>query len=155
MRINTYRKIFGVGPTGAILSLTLFFIAWWGDRIVGHPVITIRSGEMRVIGVLFVVAGSILHLWTFVTLKRWWSGNQLCTAGPFQWFRHPMYAAWVTFISLGVSLLLNSWVFLGWYIVLHPIWHRLVLKEEKMMADSFGDAYQFYKARTGRFIPKI
>jgi protein-S-isoprenylcysteine O-methyltransferase Ste14 len=69
--------------------------------------------------------------------------------------RHPMYAAWITFIDLGISLYLNSWIFILWYLLLQPIWHRLMVTEEIMMADTFGSEYQLYVERTGRFFPKI
>ena len=104
---------------------------------------------------MLLAAGLGLHFWTFVTLRNWWRGNHLCTGGPFHYFRHPMYAAWVTFIAMGVALLFNSWVFLIWAFLLHAIWHLLVKPEERMAEAVFGDEYRRYCARTGRFVPRI
>ncbi len=64
-----------------------------------------------------------------------------------------MYAAWITFISPGVAVYLNSWILLLWVVSLHPVWHRLVIHEEKMMCQRFQDEYRAYAQRTGRFIP--
>jgi len=155
MEIDRYRKVFGVGPSGAVISLVLFAIAWWVDLALGHLTITIHSGVTNVAAAILITTGAALHVWTFITLKKWWSNSRLCAGGPFRWFRHPMYAAWITFITLGICLFLNSWVFVGWYLLLHPIWHRLVIKEEMMMADHFGDAYRQYRVSTGRFFPKF
>ncbi len=149
------RKIFGVGPKGAVISLLLLAIFAWIDRMMGNPAILLHSAPMKAAGAVLVVIGLGLHFWTVWTLRNWWLKDRLCTLGPFKCFRHPMYAAWITFISLGVALYLNSWVFLFWVVLLHPIWHRLVIQEETMMLENFGDAYRAYAIRTGRFIPRI
>jgi protein-S-isoprenylcysteine O-methyltransferase Ste14 len=153
MKINWYGKIFGVGPLGAIYSLSLLWIFFWIGRKVGNPQLFANHALMRIAGVAIAVMGLGLHLWTFKTLGNWWMKNQLCTRGPFKYFRHPMYAAWITFIALGTSLFLNAWIYLVWYVSLQPIWHRLVVREELIMADLFGNDYQTYAACTGRFFP--
>jgi protein-S-isoprenylcysteine O-methyltransferase Ste14 len=66
-----------------------------------------------------------------------------------------MYAAWITFISFGVALFFNSWIYIIWAMSLHPVWHRLVAKEEQMMIELFADEYMDYADRVGRFIPRI
>jgi protein-S-isoprenylcysteine O-methyltransferase Ste14 len=65
-----------------------------------------------------------------------------------------MYAAWISLISPGVALYLNSWVFVCWVILLHPIWHKLVKREENKMMFAFGKIYVDYAKKTGRFFPK-
>jgi protein-S-isoprenylcysteine O-methyltransferase Ste14 len=148
-------KIFGVGPFGAVVSLALLAIAWRLDRALGHPEIYEHSVLMKLFAALFIVAGLGLHLWTFRTLRGWWARDQLCTGGPFTYFRHPMYAAWITFIALGAAILMNSWIYLLWCVLLQPLWHRLVVREETMMTETFDGEYLQYMKRTGRFIPKV
>ena len=133
----------------------LLFIAFIVDRILdsanimGHPVF------IKLVGVVFIIVGITLHLWTAWTLRNWWIKDKLCIGGPFQYFRHPMYAAWITFISFGVAFVLNSWIYIIWAVSLHPIWHRLVAKEEQMMFELFANDYVQYTERVRRFIPKI
>ena len=155
LKTGKYKKIFGVGPFGAIISVSLLIIAWWIDQILGHLSISGHAMPIKIAAVLFFLAGLGLHIWTGWTLRHWWINGQLCTRGPFKYLRHPMYAAWITFIALGICLYLNSWIFLFWYLILQPIWHRLVVVEENMMANTFGSEYYSYAARTSRFIPKI
>lgn len=150
-----FKKIFGVGPLGVAISLILLSLVWWIDRLFGRPSITVYSTLLKAIGILLVVIGIGIHLWALWTLRHWWIDNRLCKLGPFKYFRHPMYAAWITFIASGISLYLNSWIFLLWPISLQPIWHRLVIQEEKIMADIFGNEYNVYAQHTGRFIPRI
>ena len=155
MGSDKVQKIFGVGPRGAAISLLLLALIAWVDSMVGHPAIVVNEVPMKTAGVMLVVIGLGLHFWAFFTLRNWWVNNRLCTQGPFKLFRHPMYAAWITFIFSGVILYLNSWIFLSWLVLVHPIWHRLVRKEETVMLENFGDEYREYAIRTGRFVPRI
>jgi protein-S-isoprenylcysteine O-methyltransferase Ste14 len=130
-------------------------LAWLVDLRLGRPPILADPTPLRyAAGVLFVL-GLGLHIWTMRTLRNWWQEGRLCTRGPFKYLRHPMYAAWISFISLGFALAMNSWIILLWYFLLHPLWHVLVRKEEKMVEVIFGDEYRRYSKGTGRFVPRL
>ena len=149
------RKTFGMGPLGAMISLGLFFVFLWLEKKLGLSRISGDPGQLRWIGGMFIAAGLGLHLWSFLTLRNWWRGDALCTGGPFQYFRHPMYAAWITFAAPGLALWLNSYALLVWAVLLHPLWHTLVGREENLMIGLFGQNYSSYAAKTGRFIPRL
>jgi protein-S-isoprenylcysteine O-methyltransferase Ste14 len=153
--INRYKKIFGVGPSGAIISFLLLTVALFVDRRLGCPKLMNNPVPLRCIALTLIGLGLYLHSWAFFTLRNWWRRDSLCTKGPFRYLRHPMYSAWITFVSFGFALILNSWIILFWSIVLHPIWHLLVVKEEKMLENIFGSQYRKYSSQTGRFIPKF
>jgi protein-S-isoprenylcysteine O-methyltransferase Ste14 len=155
MEHSRTKKLFGVGPVGFLISLALSMVFGWANRRAGHPCLTAYTWVTKDIGIALIIIGLGLHFWSLATLRNWWQKDRLCTGGPFKWFRHPLYAAWVTFIAPGIAVLLNSWILLVWAALLQPIWHWLVRKEEKMMMDRFGDEYRAYAARTGRFIPRI
>lgn len=148
-------KIFGVGPRGAAISLLLLALAAGVDRRLGHPVILDDAAGLQATGLALFLLGLGLHVWAFLTLRRWWREDRLCTGGPFRYFRHPMYAAWITFASSGAALILNSWVYVGLVLLLHPIWHCLVRQEETAMRERFGEEYGDYARRTGRFLPRL
>lgn len=153
---NKLRKIFGAGPTGAIISLFLFATFVWADSTLKLAIVGEHAGFIiiKTIGILFVGLGVGLHFWSFFTLRNWWVDGQLCKRGPFKYFRHPMYAAWITFICPGIALYLNSWLYFFWVFLLHLIWHKLVKKEEIIMINTFGERYKNYARQTGRFFPK-
>ncbi len=155
MKIHRLKKIFGVGPLGALISLALFFFFLLLNRLGGQPAISTQTTLIKSAGAVLVTAGGVLHLWSFQTLRNWWANNQLCTSGPFKFFRHPMYAAWITFIVTGISLYLNSWIMLLWPVSLQLVWPGLVAREEMIMGDIFGEEYRRYAKRTGRFMPKL
>lgn len=155
MKPDNTHKIFGIGPLGALLSLLLLALFAGIDRWTGHPHLMRDRALLQALGATAIGLGLGLHGWSFATLRRWWLEDQLCTQGPFQFFRHPMYAAWISFICPGVALCLNSWVYLVWALVLHPLWHNLVGREEKTMEAVFGNEYRDYASRTGRFILRL
>lgn len=148
-------KFFGIGPMGASISLLFLSLFAWVNQMIGQQVTTVYDAQIKYFGIALIIFGLGLHIWSFWTLRNWWSNDKLCTNGPFKYFRHPMYAAWITFISSGIALYLNSWVYFIWVLLLHPIWHKLVKKEESTMIDTFGDIYNDYARQTGRFIPKV
>jgi protein-S-isoprenylcysteine O-methyltransferase Ste14 len=149
------QKLFGIGPIGAVISFIFLTIAFWVDRLFGHPAILENLSLIRVVSAGLGAIGLGLHLWSMWTLRHWWVEDQLCTTGPFKWFRHPMYAAWITFIIPAVALLFNSWIILSSAVLIHPIWHLLVIREEKMMFEKFQNEYRTYAIKTGRFFPRI
>ena len=155
MDTGKQQKLFGIGQIGAVMSFVLLAIALWVNRVLGRPAILTNPAPIKIVGIILVVIGFGLLFWSMLTLRNWWGKDELCTLGPFKWFRHPMYAAWITFVLPGAALYLNSWIILFFVILLHPIWHLLVIREEKMMFEKFHDAYRAYEARTGRFFPRI
>jgi len=155
MHRDRLKKIFGVGPLGALISFGLLAIGAGANYYSGFGAITRHTTLVHLAGGLLVVLGLGLHIWSFVTLRNWWEQSRLCTHGPFHYFRHPMYAAWITFIATGFVLIINAWIYLVWLVLLHPIWHALVRKEEKTMRHHFGATYRSYAARTGRFFPRM
>jgi len=146
-------KLFGNGPLGAVFSIGLFGVLALVDKWMRHPAIG-PERLMLSVGVVLICVGLVIHFWSFITLRRWWINDQLCTSGPFQYFRHPMYAAWISFIGPGIACCMNSWVYILWIVLLHWIWHKLAKKEELCMLDIFGVTYREYAAKTGRFWPK-
>lgn len=155
MDIGRLQRLFGIGPVGAVISSGLLAIAILIDGLFGNVSISGTPSTIRVAGVGLISIGLGLHFWSMWTLRHWWAENQLCTMGPFKWFRHPMYTAWITFILPAIALLFNSWIILFFVILLHPIWHKLVTREEAIMLEKFQNDYRVYAEKTGRFFPRI
>ncbi len=153
--MNKRQRLFGVGPVGAAISFVWLAIGFWVNGALGHPAILVNPTPLKIVGVALAVIGLGLHFWSMWILRKWWNKDELCATGPFRWFRHPMYAAWITFVLPGFAFYLNSWITLLFVVLLHPIWRFLVIREEKMMLDKFQDEYRVYMSRTGRFFPRI
>ena len=115
----------------------------------------------RWVGVGLGAACLPLFLWTHRELGKNWSlalvtkeEHTLVSSGPYRWVRHPMYT--VIFLqSLAFFLLSANWVIgiagLGTSILAVA----RVGEEEALMIEEFGDQYQAYMERTGRFVPPV
>ena len=108
-------------------------------------------------------AGSIaLLIWVqhalganFNTLLGIRQHNSLVTHGPYRRVRHPMYT--VLFLTMLGILLLTRNLLVGGFLLgafLITIGTRLA-QEEAILEEEYGEAYRSYKARTGRFLPRL
>ncbi|MEX0788255.1 MAG: isoprenylcysteine carboxylmethyltransferase family protein [Anaerolineales bacterium] len=81
--------------------------------------------------------------------------NSLVTHGPYRWVRHPMYTVLFLYM-LGILLLTRNLIVGGFLLgaFLITIGSRLT-KEEAILEEEYGEAYRTYKARTGRFLPRL
>jgi protein-S-isoprenylcysteine O-methyltransferase Ste14 len=81
------------------------------------------------------------------------SPEQLVTSGPYALSRNPMYVGWAL-AHLGIGLATGS----GWTLATLPaagLWiHRDVVREEHRLHESFGDEYERYSERVGRYLPR-
>lgn len=108
----------------------------------------------------------IPFLWLFwrshADLGRNWSvslevrkEHRLVTHGVYALIRHPMYAAiWLS--ALAQPLLIHNWI--GGALVIPAfaaMWFLRVPREEAMVREEFGEAYDAYCQRTGRLFPKL
>jgi len=150
-----FKRIFGSGFNGLIISVLLFLAAAYFKDLLKIPMICDGCFLLRVsVFTLFFTMSIIMFVWSFMSLKPGLRGKTLITRGAFSHFRHPLYAAFLTFFNFGLAVLLNNWVFIGWAIILHPVWHLLTAEEEKMLKNTFPNDYEEYCKNTGRFLPK-
>lgn len=116
---------------------------------------------VRVTGLCLALMGSALFAWVTAALGRHFSTSlhlreehRLITHGPYRWVRHPMYLAyqlsWLGFLLVTGNALAAG---LGMLAFGLAMWVR-VGREEAMLADAFGEQWQDYCQRTGRFIPR-
>ncbi len=153
--ISRYQKLFGIGPIGLVIGLALFGILWLLDRRLGRAEILVPGGPIKAFGYILIGTWICWHTWCLHTIRLWWRKSRLCTTGPFQFVRHPMYAGGIWLVFPGMALALNSWVLLLVPFILYFFYSILVPKEEKMMTAVFGDEYRQYASRTGRLFPRI
>ncbi|NQY75428.1 MAG: isoprenylcysteine carboxylmethyltransferase family protein [Candidatus Margulisbacteria bacterium] len=153
--MNTYERIFGSGPRGALIGTILFVIIFLLEDIVKLPKIVDNSIVRFTVFFIFSFVGIIILCWSLKSLPVNQRGKSLITTGAYHYFRHPLYAAFSTFINIGVSFLLNNWIYIVWTVTLFPVWALNVKQEEALMRDQFGNEYEDYCKQTWRFFPKI
>lgn len=154
--MNNVKRVFGSGIWGLSISIGLLIFAVLINKTFPIFRIFVDGLFLRVLvfGIFSAVCITLVIL-SLKTLRVKARGKELITHGVFRYFRHPLYAAFLTFFDFGIAIFSNSWVFVIWAIILHPIWHLLVHSEEKMMIDLFGNEYIEYCQKTGRFFPRV
>jgi protein-S-isoprenylcysteine O-methyltransferase Ste14 len=145
------------------LVLVAGFVAGLALERWGWRVRISSDGWLRAIcvlaGWLGIVAGLVIAGWgraeflrarTTVMPNR--AASRLVMSGPYRYSRNPMYLG-LSLLYVGLSLLFN----LVWPLVLFPFaviaLVRLVIsREERYLADAFGEDYVMYCARVGRWL---
>jgi len=150
-----FGKIFGSGPAGLLISLTLFFIASWLNKRINLPPLSNNQFILNSIFIISILMTLTIIIWSVKSLPTSERGNKLCTSGVFKYVRHPLYAAFLSIFDFGLAFYLNSYIFILWAVLLHPIWHYVIRYEERLMVDVFGKSYIEYQKKTGRFFPRL
>ena len=154
--MNKFNRIFGSGPKGLLISLALLFAAFYLKKLFDIPQIFVDQKNISIwLFILFTTISMIIFIWSIVSLNPKLRGKNLITTGALKYFRHPLYAAFLTFFNFGLAFLFNNWIFIIWAFLLHPIWHYLVIKEETDLKNIFPNRYEEYCKKTGRFFPKF
>ncbi len=115
-----------------------------------------------IVGIALYATGIFMFWKSHHDLGRNWSvtlevreSHELVTGGIYKRIRHPMYSA-VWLIVIAQALLLpNAVGGLSGVACFGTLYFMRVGKEEKMMLDEFGAAYQTYMQKTGRIFPKL
>lgn len=115
---------------------------------------------MFVVGLLLFWLSAALAIWARQALGNDWAhaadfqiiaGQKLVISGPYAFIRHPIYVAFLL-MFVGVELVVASWLVvlalpIAWFVT----WQSK--KEEQLLAQAFGAAYQDYACRTSMFLP--
>ena len=146
----------------AFAMLAFFVPLVW----VAAPVFAFAEYSLHLVPLLAGTACLAAGLWLFARthadLGTNWSitlevreQHQLVTQGVYRTLRHPMYSALLLY-SLGQALAVPNWIAGPSYGVAMVLLIALRLgPEERMMRERFGDAYEAYRARTTRLIPRV
>ena len=144
-----------------IMPPTFFFIFLMIAVLIHFvlPILQLINYPLNWSGLLFILAGGILNIWTDrlfkknnTTVKPNETPTSLIKNGPFKFSRNPMYLG-MEFLLIGVGLILGSVTsFVG--AVLFPLTMELkfIRQEEKIMAEKFGDKFETYKKKVARWI---
>jgi len=94
-------------------------------------------------------------LWLFYRTHKDLGRNWSVTNGVYGRVRHPMYSAFWLW-ALAQALLLPNWVAgLAGLVGFGTLFFLRVGREEALMAETFGDEYRRYMARTSRILPGV
>lgn len=117
--------------------------------------------QFRYFGVFLSFGGILMLVLTHRALAIQWSttlqfkeDHTLITTGPYGFIRHPMYTS-LSIIFIGLAVVSSFWPLWILTLIMTIFFFRIVRIEEEMMIDEFGDEYESYIERTGRYLPKL
>ena len=82
------------------------------------------------------------------------SNDELILSGTFRIIRHPMYFA-VIIMALGLALLLHSWLFFIFFIILLYTIIKMIPVEENQLINTYGNDYINYQKNIRKLFPYI
>jgi protein-S-isoprenylcysteine O-methyltransferase Ste14 len=116
---------------------------------------------MLIAGILVMLSGIFFSIWARITLGTNWSGkitlkedHALITNGPYSIARHPIYTGFLL-AAAGNVLISGEVQGLIPLIIMAPAFLYKLSREEKLMREHFGIAYEQYARKTKRLIPFI
>lgn len=80
--------------------------------------------------------------------------HTLITNGPYRYVRHPMYST-IFVWALAYFLISANWLIGGSWLGLGLTVVAVAADEEEALIEIFGERYQAYARRTGRFWPRF
>ncbi len=129
------------------------------------PAGNVTAAVLDTVGMLVTVGAYVMIAATIaihrVPLSLWHQEGDknapvhIVTYGPYRWVRHPFYVSFILLL-IGGALIARDALTLGAL----PL-GLLVLdwtartEEKKLLASNLGNEYSAYRARTGRFVPRV
>lgn len=118
----------------------------------------INSPPAKLIGVVVISFGLIFFVLAFVSFGDSWrvgfdlkTPGELVTTGLFAVSRNPIYV-FMDLWFLGIFLINGTLIFLIFAALAFAAIHWQILQEENFLLNLYGQPYQEYRERTGRYI---
>ena len=117
------------------------------------------AGLLAALGAVLSLLAAILGVWAWRTLDRSATayprpreGGRLIESGPYEFVRHPIYAAGLLFFT-GYALATSPVAFIP-LVALALLWRNKAAYEEDLLVERYPD-YREYRARVpGGFVPR-
>lgn len=161
--MKTLKEIFGYLLGGVLFVGLVPSIMWIAS---GRPDLFPAETLRLVIGAILAIDGLAISVWSIVYMRYKGNGNpmdafghevaprtkHLMTDGPYRLSRNPMLTG--TFVYLiGICTWLWTWPALAVFAIFVVIMLVQVRTEETRLRRDFGEEYENYCSRTGRFLP--
>ena len=151
----------GLVILGLVICAGMFYFLW-------IPLFSLSlktSFLLDVIGLSLYLAGCVFMLWARRTLGKMWGistsqqvklhdNHQIIQSGPYAFVRNPMYFGWWV-AMFGLVLLYPVWMVLLMFLSLMMAFIGRARREDRALAERFGEAWTEYKKRTKFLIPFI
>jgi protein-S-isoprenylcysteine O-methyltransferase Ste14 len=120
---------------------------------------SIYTFNIQIFGIVLSLTGYVLSIWSVIVRGKYavsWEmpeNHKLVTDGPYKYVRHPSYLGY--FLMFFGLFFLWPCLFTLLPFVAIPGYFLITFDEEKLLVNRFGEEYEEYRKKTGRFIPKF
>ena len=139
----------------ALLKMPVLPDSWIKEPLWPH------SFALDAAGLAITVLGVVFAIWSRVTLGRNWSSvpqvkqqHELVVKGPYRIVRHPIYTGLILAVA-GTGLSLDKGIGLCMAALVFASYWLKIRVEEKLMMETFPEAYPEYRRRVKALIPGI
>jgi protein-S-isoprenylcysteine O-methyltransferase Ste14 len=119
----------------------------------------LRAPILAIIGWIVLIAGLVLDIAAMATMARQRANilphraaTALVTGGPFAWSRNPIYLGNTIAMTGAVLAFANPWFLPAAVLAALAVTRLAILREEAHLAARFGEAWEAYCRRTGRWV---
>jgi protein-S-isoprenylcysteine O-methyltransferase Ste14 len=157
-------EVRGLLVVRAVLGLVFYatLIAWlFWPRALAWTYFPVPAA-MRWLGVALLLPALAFFAWSFRSLGVNYRGgvglydaHELVTTGPYLWIRHPIYMAFIGIMLLVLPLSANWVLSLSGLLLVLSIAAARIPTEERQLHERFGPAWESYRERTGRLVPRL
>jgi protein-S-isoprenylcysteine O-methyltransferase Ste14 len=150
-------------PLRLIILAVTFSLLFWGQTAVGFlgrrfaPV----SSPLAITGFAAALLGLGIAVWARVHLGRFWSDkvvlqadHQLVRSGPYAYMRHPIYSGVLLGVA-GTAVVLDEIRGMVAFCLLLANYVIKARREEKILAQQFGEEFSFHRRQAGFLLPKL
>jgi protein-S-isoprenylcysteine O-methyltransferase Ste14 len=147
------------GDLGQLILFFLFMGIWITDSFVVHYstfLIEIVPDYIRisVAGIVLICGWLLARNGMRAVFGTARDKPELIKEGVFGIIRHPVYAGAILFY-LGAVVITLSVVSAAFWLVIAVYYYLISRYEERILTETFGDAYTAYKKQTGMLFPRI
>jgi protein-S-isoprenylcysteine O-methyltransferase Ste14 len=118
----------------------------------------LHTQPVRILGATLAGTGFVVFVLAFFSFGDSWrigidrkTAGTLVTGGIFSISRNPIYVAF-DLLFIGMFLINGTWFFLIFGVLAVLAVHAQILREEKFLAQRYGEAYERYREDTPRYL---
>jgi len=145
------------GDAGQFILLGIFLLIWINDSFVFHFSTYLSENIPFFIRLIFLMSMLIISLYLFksghVAVEQEHPAKGVISSDAFRYVRHPLYlASLLSYLGLAVSTM--SLVSLSLLLGIFAFYNFIAGYEEKLMLDKYGEDYQKYQNKVGKWFPQ-
>jgi protein-S-isoprenylcysteine O-methyltransferase Ste14 len=154
------------------IPLTIYFLTGWlgsaypvadpFSHASGHLVLVLLglSHSTWAMIILHILTNAIIFFGFYIVYKGWLQihptgEDDLVTDGIYRYIRHPQYVGmWLVTVGFLIQWPTLITLLLMWPILM-ILYHRLSVREEKVLQEKFGKKFEQYKLNVPAYFPKL